>query len=120
MKRTILYYPTIDIPADDWLRNALLYWDEVSSIVPESSSIELSPTIIYLQEEEQFRRINPNLLFENMNLDISQMFIHEFFDIILSESFKSLVNRNGLNYAKVKIHVAKMNYTIMNFWHKTD
>ena len=34
MAQTILYYPTIDIQDGAWLRNAILYWDEVSSIVP--------------------------------------------------------------------------------------
>lgn len=28
---TILYYPTIKIKDGIWLRNALLYWDKVSS-----------------------------------------------------------------------------------------
>ncbi len=31
---TALYYPTIVIPDDEWLRQALLYWDRVASIVP--------------------------------------------------------------------------------------
>ena len=34
MAQTILYYPTINIQDGTWLRNAILYWDEVSSIVP--------------------------------------------------------------------------------------
>lgn len=45
-ENTILYYPTIKIKDGAWLRNALLYWDKVSSIVPgsnydESNSIEV-------------------------------------------------------------------------------
>ncbi|SDP13114.1 hypothetical protein SAMN05428975_0420 [Mucilaginibacter sp. OK268] len=34
MERTLLYYPTIDIPAADWLASGLLYADSVSSILP--------------------------------------------------------------------------------------
>lgn len=34
MKRTLLYYPTIKIPDENWVRQAILYWDEVGSIVP--------------------------------------------------------------------------------------
>ncbi len=34
MKRTILYYPNIAIENPQWLRQSVLYWDEVGSIVP--------------------------------------------------------------------------------------
>lgn len=39
---TILYYPTIKIKDGAWLRNALLYWDKVSSIVPGSNFNEVN------------------------------------------------------------------------------
>lgn len=31
-----LYYPTIDINNEDWLKNAVLFWDEINTIVPSS------------------------------------------------------------------------------------
>lgn len=31
-----LYYPTIDIQDEEWLKNAVLFWDEISTIVPKS------------------------------------------------------------------------------------
>lgn len=31
-----LYYPTIDIEDDEWIKNAVLFWDEINTIVPES------------------------------------------------------------------------------------
>jgi hypothetical protein len=31
-----LYYPTIDITNEDWLKTAVLFWDEINTIVPES------------------------------------------------------------------------------------
>lgn len=45
-KNAILYYPSIKIEDGAWLRNAILYWDRVSSIVPgfnynEVNSIEV-------------------------------------------------------------------------------
>jgi hypothetical protein len=45
-KRTILYYPTINVPINSWLRHSLLYWDQVSSIIlgNVSDEEELSPT----------------------------------------------------------------------------
>ena len=31
-----LYYPTIDITNEKWLKTAILYWDEINTIVPSS------------------------------------------------------------------------------------
>lgn len=31
-----LYYPFIDIQNSDWLKTAVLFWDCISTIVPES------------------------------------------------------------------------------------
>ena len=31
-----LYYPTIDISNEAWLKTAILYWDEINTIVPLS------------------------------------------------------------------------------------
>jgi hypothetical protein len=31
-----LFYPTIDIRDEKWLKNAILFWDEISTIVPDS------------------------------------------------------------------------------------
>jgi Family of unknown function (DUF6236) len=31
-----LYYPTIDINNEEWLKNAILFWDEINTIVPSS------------------------------------------------------------------------------------
>ena len=62
-KRTILYYPTIRIPTTIWLRQALLYWDEIASIVPrdyEDNAFDpYTPEIQYLKSEGQFRPIRP-------------------------------------------------------------
>ena len=60
--RTVLYYPTIEIPSDRWLRQALLYWDRVGSIVPRSfddyqdsqAIARFGPDIEYLYGEGVF------------------------------------------------------------------
>ena len=43
MGQTFLYYPKINILDGAWLRNAILYWDEVPSIVADESYLDLSP-----------------------------------------------------------------------------
>ena len=34
IKRTILFYPTIAIQNSNWIKQAIFYWDSISSIVP--------------------------------------------------------------------------------------
>lgn len=36
-----LYYPTIDITNEQWLKTAILYWDEISTIVPSSIDLHI-------------------------------------------------------------------------------
>lgn len=36
MRASVLYYPHIEIPDSNWLKSALLLWDEVYRIVPQS------------------------------------------------------------------------------------
>lgn len=33
-----LYYPTIDVEDSEWMKTAILFWDEINTIVPESIS----------------------------------------------------------------------------------
>lgn len=35
MRNSILYYPTIEIRDEEWLKSALLVWDKVYRIVPK-------------------------------------------------------------------------------------
>ena len=58
--KTILYYPDIDLPNNEWLLKALLYWDEISSIVPNSyHNCATSPEMAYLMEEGVYQPISP-------------------------------------------------------------
>lgn len=36
-----LYYPTIDIEDSEWMKTAILFWDEINTIVPESQPAPL-------------------------------------------------------------------------------
>jgi murein tripeptide amidase MpaA len=118
MNRTILYYPTIDIPRNSWLRHALLYWDEVSSIVPKSWDdellIKLSPDIHYLIDENQFRPIKPEDLFSN-NWEVLQEFQNEFIEVINSHAFSNLLQRNKKEANTSKIHMNKTSHTIYHY-----
>lgn len=63
MAQTILYYPTINIQDGAWLRNAILYWDEVSSIVPHENYLDFSPELLYLQKSGVYKAVYPHDLF---------------------------------------------------------
>lgn len=63
MAQSILYYPTIDIPDGPWLRNALLYWDSISSIVPYRNYSDLSPELQYLRNCGTYEPIFPQDIF---------------------------------------------------------
>jgi hypothetical protein len=106
MNRTILYYPTINIPTNSWLRHSLLYWDEVSSIVPKSWEddilLELSPDIHYLIDEGQFRPIKPeDLISVRENWEAFEEFQREFKEIVLSPQFQRFVNRGNLIVSRI-------------------
>ncbi|MEI9918524.1 MAG: DUF6236 family protein [Bacteroidota bacterium] len=114
MNRTILYYPTIDIPDKAWLRHALMYWDEVASIVPQDYGnkilIDLSTDIQYLMSEGQFRAIRPDdLIIKGNNWDAFQEFQDEFREIVSSSNFRELI---GKSYStRFNIHVDKITPT---------
>ena len=38
-----LYYPTIDITNDEWLKTAVLFWDEINTIVENPRQIAPLP-----------------------------------------------------------------------------
>lgn len=63
MAQTILYYPEINIKNDTWLKTAILYWDEVSSIVPYKNYGDLSPELLYLQNLGIYSAVYPQELF---------------------------------------------------------
>jgi hypothetical protein len=33
--RTVLYYPTVQLPRGSWLNQSILYWDQIATIVPQ-------------------------------------------------------------------------------------
>lgn len=133
MRRTIMYYPNIEIPDGKWLRQALLFWDEVSSIVPRSYENELyksSRTIYQLREAGEFRAIFPDQL---MNSEYYAEFEEEilnktsaYFKVITSSNKKNmsrdqdervrLHNEKFLN--RYNIHQEKFSYRIVELLEK--
>lgn len=61
--QAVLYYPFINVPESAWLTRALLYWDSVGTIVPESyigdGSTDLSPFTYDLVREGLLLQVLP-------------------------------------------------------------
>lgn len=85
-----LFYPTIDIKNENWLKTAILFWDEINTIVPESINnpykeratqylsdegilkpIQVSPDNDFIEElsEETFDYLNTNEGFQLLTED---------------------------------------------------
>lgn len=101
-ERTMLYYPTIKIKDGAWLRNAILYWDKVASIVPgidynESNSIEVN----YLMDAGIYEPVYP------VDLQCNEKLCKKF-----CKEAKNNINshRNFINGGKeTRVHVDKIN-----------
>lgn len=111
MSQSILYYPTIDIKDGVWLRNALLYWDEVCSIVPYEGYTGQSPEIQYMQERGLYRAIYPQYIFWNEHSEkLKDTIIYNLSHPIKRRSkfYFNKVNRNNSTRLSSLIHHNKI------------
>jgi hypothetical protein len=114
-KRTILYYPTMSVPNGGWLRQALLYWDQIGSIVPEelqkSGDAPYNDDILFLLHEDVFRPVGPDLLFGcRDSRQRVQWLENEFRDVLYSEQFRKNLPSIRKRTAKIHSNYASMEY----------
>jgi hypothetical protein len=57
MERVLLYYPTIEFPEETWIRQAILYSDKVSSILPFGKESELPNSLKELLDRGEYKPI---------------------------------------------------------------
>lgn len=102
-KDTILYYPSIKIEDGPWLRNAVLYWDKIASIVPgidyqEENSMEIE----YLLREGFYEPIYP------IELESDRELLVEFCNQVKEQlTLQKTKRRQG---RMVEVHVNKTMY----------
>ncbi len=109
MAQTILYYPNINIQDGKWLRNALLYWDNISSIVPYENYENLSSDLLFLQSSGVYEAIYPQDLFSSKYSD-------DFCDTILkriSEYEKRNAKKSFSARDKTIIHRGKLHAEVI-------
>ena len=106
MAQTILYYPTINIQDGAWLRNAILYWDEVSSIVPYENYPNFSPELLYLQKLGVYKAVYPQeLFFSEFAEDFCDSIVKRISDY--DQSGTKTIN-NGIQNGRVRVHKNKI------------
>ena len=106
MAQTILYYPTINIQDSAWLRNAILYWDEVSSIVPYENYPDFSPELLYLQELGVYKAVYPRELFFS---EFAEDFCSAIVKRISAYDRSRVKNiKNGIQNGRVRVHKNKI------------
>lgn len=105
MAQTILYYPNININDGQWLRNALLYWDNISSIVPYDNYGDLSPELLFLQDAKIYDPIYPQDLFYSE-------YANDFCDAIVKRISRYEKGQDQkfsmVNTPKIRIHKEKI------------
>lgn len=124
IERKILYYPTILVPSS-WLKWAVLYWDKVSSIVPESwednpvlgnrQDRDCYNAMNYLwREEGLFEPTRPGFShekgFENIRVTMRahEKLIDELEMFLKDPKFMSSINKDWKRYPMHRIHQDKL------------
>lgn len=114
MNDSLLYFPYIDIPKNDWTIKSILYWDNVGIIVPPN----------YVNEPSQYKRSTVELLQTDL---VHQIFPGEYIWKVkkFDESFIKLLDQPRFNISKrrqrfkegkfARINVQKFGEQLMNY-----
>lgn len=102
-----LFYPTIDISNEDWLKTAILFWDEINTIVPASiNSPYQQRTTQYLHDEGILRPfiVNPDFDFIEELTEETLNYLNT------NEGFQLLTdgNRYGLHRDKLPRDISRL------------
>lgn len=118
-----LFYPTIDIRNEDWLKNAVLFWDEINTIVPSSVNDPYQEnTTQYLADEGILKPVlvSPDEHFiEELTADtLNYLNTNEGFQLLTQgQGKKSVIHRDKLprDVSKIfDIHPEKLPYEIQH------
>ncbi len=123
MKRRILYYPTINITDGIWLRNALLYWDEISSIMPyQNDDFEISPEIQNLMDTHYYVPTRPDdIMYSELYsefIDEVKIKINEYNPRLHKSGNFSSLHRSKIEPTFYHLHNSKISYDILPLLHE--
>jgi hypothetical protein len=118
IRRTLLYYPTISVPTGSWLRQAVLYWDEVASIVPEDLDqrplVQFTDDIKLLKDNGEFRSIAPGSLIDKKSYSEVLDLEREFLEVIDAEPFQTQLGQRNSWQIDSRIHIDKVSVGLAN------
>ena len=105
MRRTILYYPTIQIKSSKWIKHTILYWDCIGSIVPYDFDFPeyCLADMLLLREYEAYRPYHPEDFVQQKN-DLAQ----EFESIRQTSEFQSLKGGHTFERRDFRIFLPKI------------
>lgn len=110
-----LYYPTIDIPEENWLKSAILYWDEIQTIVPTSIKNPYQNRLTQTLNDKGILtafEINPdNKLVEGLS-DTVMKYINEASNFLLNENSESVSIHTEKLPREFRLHPEKLPYEI--------
>ncbi|MFN3631401.1 MULTISPECIES: hypothetical protein [Exiguobacterium] len=75
----VLYFPSLELPANDWTKLAILFWDEIGIIAPEMYDAHLSSDMHILKNEGIVKINTPTFFhgFEEMFLTYAETYSNE-------------------------------------------
>lgn len=122
-----LYYPWIDIHDDSWVKTAILYWDEINTIVPFSMRSPYQSQVATLLEQERILRpfeVTPSSreVIEASDIAIQYLSTPEGMRILTSGDEYSRVHPSKLSYQLKRslgfghnhVHSSKMSHQLMD------
>lgn len=127
-----LYYPTIDIPEENWLKSAILFWDEIKTIVPTSIKNPYQNRLTQILNDKGILtafEINPNnRLVEDLSESVMK-YINEASNFLVNENSESIRIHTEKLPKEFRIHPEKLPYAIRHLierniddegWFKTN
>lgn len=116
MPQSILYYPSINIHDSPWLRSAVLYWDQVFSIVPDGGFLDYSPEVMYMRERGYYSSISPQVILSSPFADDFSMEVLKRLGRKNNLDQKLCFNKHNaehLNNQPVLLHRSKISHKLM-------
>lgn len=121
MSRVLLYYPTIDVPNNEWLRGAILYTDKIASISPFKGIDDnrVSETMKSLFDKGLYEPIS---VFEGIDIQQPEYkeFEAAFLNAISTEEFdvykkkRKKNDRLSYDYRNYELYIQKISHNILD------
>ncbi|MDF2629824.1 MAG: hypothetical protein K0R39_3655 [Symbiobacteriaceae bacterium] len=113
MAYKFLYYPTITIPDETWLRRVLLYSDKLGTIAPVDARQNLGRPMDMLREQEELEYLAP----ENAMHQIEDALHEEVEDIVTAPDYEDQSRRHLIGRKTMEIHQDKLTGYMVNLFH---